>query len=446
MPKCLLLLLCATCYLHGQHMTEPIACNQNGLIDVAQCYGADPTGKNDSTAALNKAFSAEGNNIRYLPSGTYKVSGTLTIDTRYRVTGAPNETHIQAASGFSGTLANVVSTYRQTSVVLGGMDGLFFDCQGKAAVGVLYGGHRTFTVYGYQTSNTVMHNCVTAGAQVGANSWGLTFYNVGFQGNPGSGFQMLDQFNMGENIACYSCNISNNNIGVLMGPSTQGFAHDFFCYGCAIDFNSRWAVQNQTSTSGDSIVGLYGGHIETQGPGQRWIQNFGRMHISGAMMSEDTGTAPSYLVDNEDYLVWESGRDAPNAARATLNPAQHGMTHCIAVVGLGAASCTNFLDAGASLSNPGGLVIDGYISPNRLQQAAANTYAGKCAMSEGTTCTFTMAARFTRYLSFVSIDQASAPPAPTISATCSLSGTTATIMAGATNSLTWDCFFVGNPF
>ena len=446
MMRCLLFLVFISPYLRAQLITASPLCNQATPIDVASCYGADPTGMNDSTAALNKAFAAEGSNARYLPAGTYKISSTLTIDTRYKVTGAGNETHIQAAPGFTGKLANVVSTYAQTSVVLGGMDGLFFDCQGTAAVGVLYGGHRKFTVYGYQTSNTVMHNCRTAGAQVGANSWGLAFYNVGFQGNRGVGFEMLDQFNMGENISCYSCNISNNNIGIVMGSSTQGFAHDFFCYACAVDFNSSWGIQNQNATTGDSIVGLYGGHFETAGPGQRWIQNFGRMHISGAMMSEDTGTAPSYLIDNENYLLWESGRDAPNAAPATLNPAQHGVTQCIAVVGLGAANCTTFLDAGSTLSNPGGLIISGYISPERLQQPAGSTYAGKCAMANETSCSFRTAARFTHYLSVVSIDPSSSPPTSAISAKCSLSETTATITAGAPNSLTWDCLFVGNPF
>lgn len=446
MKTCVFFLLFSSFYLQAQHITASPDCNQTRLIDVPLCYGADPTGMNDSTAALNKAFSAEGNNIRYLPAGTYKISGTLTIDTRYKVVGAANETHIIAAAGFTGTLANVVSSYAQTSVVLGGMDGLFFDCQGKAAVGVLYGGHKKLTVYGYETSNSVMHDCVTAGAQLGANSWGLAFYNVGFQGNAGAGFQMLDEFNMGENIACYSCNISNNNIGVVMGPSTRGFAHDFFCYGCAIDFNSEWGIQNQTNTSGDSIVGLYGGHFETGGRRQRWIQNFGRMHISGAMMSEDTGATPNYLIDNENYLVWESGRDAPNAAPATLNPAQRGFTHCIAVVGLRAANCTNFLDAGPHASTPGGLVISGYISSGRFQQPAASTYAGKCTMSGRSSCTFSTTATFTQYLSFVSIDEASPPPATEISAKCSLSGTRATITASADNSLTWDCLFVGNPF
>jgi hypothetical protein len=48
-------------------------------------------------------------------------------------------------------------------------------------------------------------------------------------------------------------------------------------------------------------------------------------------------------------------------------------------------------------------------------------------------------------VSFVSIDQASAPPVTAIAANCSLSGMNVTITAGASNSLTWDCMIVGNP-
>jgi hypothetical protein len=80
-----------------------------------------------------------------------------------------------------------------------------------------------------------------------------------------------------------------------------------------------------------------------------------------------------------------------------------------------------------------------------LNQAAASSFAGKCSMSSGTSCAFSTSATYTSYLSFVSIDQSSAPPSTAIPAKCSLSGTTATITAGASNSLTWDCVFVGNP-
>jgi len=80
-----------------------------------------------------------------------------------------------------------------------------------------------------------------------------------------------------------------------------------------------------------------------------------------------------------------------------------------------------------------------------IGQQAANQWAGKCSMGGSTSCSFTLGTTFTNYLCFPSVDQASAPPAAPISATCSLSGTTATVSAGAKNSLTWDALFIGNP-
>ena len=80
-----------------------------------------------------------------------------------------------------------------------------------------------------------------------------------------------------------------------------------------------------------------------------------------------------------------------------------------------------------------------------IAQQFPNQWAGKCSMTASTSCSFTLGATFANYLCFAAIDHASAPPATPISATCSLSGTTATISAGTSNSLTWDALFVGNP-
>jgi hypothetical protein len=80
-----------------------------------------------------------------------------------------------------------------------------------------------------------------------------------------------------------------------------------------------------------------------------------------------------------------------------------------------------------------------------ITQPASNTFAGKCTMSSGTTCTFSVTQTYTNYISFASIDQASSPPASAISAKCAISGTAVTITAGASNSLTWDCVLIGNP-
>lgn len=83
---------------------------------------------------------------------------------------------------------------------------------------------------------------------------------------------------------------------------------------------------------------------------------------------------------------------------------------------------------------------------SHLNQSVTKTFAGSCAMVASTTCTFTLTAAFTGTpLTFPSIDAVSTVPATANSAKCSVSGTTVTITAGISNSLTWDCLLIGNP-
>jgi hypothetical protein len=76
-----------------------------------------------------------------------------------------------------------------------------------------------------------------------------------------------------------------------------------------------------------------------------------------------------------------------------------------------------------------------------LNQTATASFAGSCSMSSGTTCTITLGAAFTSTpLCFVT------PQGTTAAyAACSVSGTTVTITASASNSLTWGALVVGNP-
>ncbi|MGB8985199.1 MAG: hypothetical protein WCC37_01075 [Candidatus Sulfotelmatobacter sp.] len=99
----------------------------------------------------------------------------------------------------------------------------------------------------------------------------------------------------------------------------------------------------------------------------------------------------------------------------------------------------------AGFSVTGELGATGSLTGHALDQKAANNFAGKCTMASATSCTFTIGSTYTNYVSFASIDQASAPPAAPIAAKCNLSGMNVTITAGASNSLTWDCMIVGNP-
>lgn len=323
-------------------------CSTNGPLDVVACYGADPTGVADSTAALNAAFSAASNATRYIPAGVYKISNTLNIDTRYKVEGIPGtetgpySTIIQATAGLTGTMAKIVSTYAQTSVVLGGMEGLFFDCSAHASVGALYGGDAVLTVYGYRTTDTVFHNCTTAGAQVGANAWLLSWFNVGFQGNGGDGLQVLDQTNEGENLNCYGCTFSNNTgNGLTMGAASLA-QHDFHCHSCSFDSNGGWQIKNQSVSSGDSLVDLLGSYIFAH---QKYISNFGRMTVVGNFFNDGSSSGTlGYLIDNEGLLNGFGGRWTNSGTGAYFNPAQTGITNCIAIPVIPNNNCNSWMD------------------------------------------------------------------------------------------------------
>lgn len=356
----------------------------NGEIDVVACYGADPTGTNDSTTALNEAFATPSNNTRYIPSGTYKISGTLNIDTRYRVLGEPNKTVIQAASGFRGIMADIVSTYAQTSFVLGGMDGLYFECDSNASVGILYGGSGTYTIYGYSTRDTEIRHCTTANAQVRQNAWELSWYNVGFNNGGTDGIQVLDQSNMGENLNCHSCDISNNaGNGVTMGPSTHGFTHHFNCFACSFDYNGAWAIQNQTATTGESIVTLEGGQIETVSSTEKWIQNYGRLTGNGLVAIVDSGTAPTYVLDNENYFTANGGRYIQGPATNIFNASQTGNTSCISAVGL-QTMCASYVDPQGYYASSGG--YNNWQKVTLAMKAAAGSEATPPNCVSGWTC------------------------------------------------------------
>jgi hypothetical protein len=98
-----------------------------------------------------------------------------------------------------------------------------------------------------------------------------------------------------------------------------------------------------------------------------------------------------------------------------------------------------------ALNLNGGTVNFGKASVNGGNSHAGFVFeAGSCSMSDETTCTFSVGSSFTFVTNTqVSLDASSTAPAIAISAKCSISGTTVTVTAGASNSLTWDCLVVG---
>jgi hypothetical protein len=81
-------------------------------------------------------------------------------------------------------------------------------------------------------------------------------------------------------------------------------------------------------------------------------------------------------------------------------------------------------------------VLSGHIN-----QSATGNFAGTCSMSSSSSCTITLSAAFT------STPICLVTPQGTTAAyaACSVSGTTVTITASASNSLTWGALVIGNP-
>src|SRR5258708_159335 len=154
------------------------------------------------------------------------------------------------------------------------------------------------------------------------------------------------------------------------------------------------------------------------------------LRFTGAPYSSGTGTTTLPL------LLF-----SPNSATAATNWSVNGT-----VIGANVATAFNgnYLDFRKNGGNsevyasPGGIV--GF---NYLNQTNGNI-AHTCTMSSATSCTYSLSN------AFVSTPVCVATPNGTtatsqLSWACSVSGTTVTVTASASNSLTWNVITIGNP-
>lgn len=80
-------------------------------------WGADKTGFADSTAAINAALAAAGGRPVFLPSGTYKITGSINIPTYGTLFGAGGGTVLQGAYNgpiIKGSTSGTARMYKQT--------------------------------------------------------------------------------------------------------------------------------------------------------------------------------------------------------------------------------------------------------------------------------------------------------------------------------------------
>jgi hypothetical protein len=86
---------------------------------------------------------------------------------------------------------------------------------------------------------------------------------------------------------------------------------------------------------------------------------------------------------------------------------------------------------------------DQMILHGHINQSATGTIAGTCAMSTGTSCTFSMGVSFTSTPICIATQQSATLTGGAVG--CTVSGTTVTITSAVANSETWGALLIGNP-
>jgi hypothetical protein len=107
--------------------------------------------------------------------------------------------------------------------------------------------------------------------------------------------------------------------------------------------------------------------------------------------------------------------------------------------GSGDETINGYLHTGGDFTSAGNGSIGGHLNQN-----AHGNWAGKCSMSGGTSCTFSLGTAY-HSTPLCIVSPVAAASASVVAGACSVSGTTVTITAAASNSLTWNAVLIGNP-
>jgi hypothetical protein len=168
-----------------------------------------------------------------------------------------------------------------------------------------------------------------------------------------------------------------------------------------------------------------------------WVENYGSGVVTIARSGQNLNGGTSNIT------LAASAANLPTSAFIYSD----GTNYFMATMGLNASTLNGKTLAAPSAIGSGTPAAGSFttLTGTTLDQTASKSFAGSCSMSSATTCTFTLGSTFTAYLCFASIDPASTVPATANSAKCAISGSTVTITAGISNSLTWDALLVGNP-
>ena len=223
----------------------------SGIVNVVS-YGADPTGKTDSTASIQAALDAHRYGAFEFPAqpngapGIYRISSIKVLKTQ-RLVGP--ETTAARLTCVSQSAACVVISDPDSSYTAGGMDNITIQGPGAAgsSIGLYLGGDPKSVVSGRRNfaDGEVFGNLLVTGFHIGVsfgnNAWADRFEGSLIMGN-GTGLDApLGISDSGEATAITDTTIANNGVGI---QDDAGF--EFLVTNSALDYN-------QTAVAGGRI-------------------------------------------------------------------------------------------------------------------------------------------------------------------------------------------------
>ncbi len=231
----------------AQAQTTPVASEalrgqSSGIVNVV-AYGADPTGRTDSTAAIQAALDAHRYGAFEFPAqpngapGIYRISSIKVLKTQ-RLEGP--ETTAARLSCISQSAACVVISDPDRSYTAGGLDNIAIQGPGTAggSIGLYLGGDPKDVISGHGNfaDGEVFGNLLVSGFHIGVsfgnNAWADRFEGSLIMGN-GTGIDApLGISDSGEATAITDSTIANNGVGI---EDDAGF--EFLVTNSALDYN-----------------------------------------------------------------------------------------------------------------------------------------------------------------------------------------------------------------
>lgn len=468
----------------GKTFTDTVTAGQfNGVYNPAVCGGTTPPSwcsGSDIGGWVNAAFAAIAATSAAcgevdIPAGTYDQRTTIVKPRCSRLRGQGGRaTTLQWVAG-PGVAVVAADTAPITTWPAGEIADLTLLCSKNCAEAqALYlGGDPTGRLIAPsangddQNFNRLrVYGFGARAIQFGNNAWNNVFFEAVISNNGANAVYFpADVKNSGEGVSFVASSVQNNagNGLDLLGIS------DFYFYNFHCDYNVSCGTVYQAH--------FYGAHIEQKlGPLLTLVGSsapYPSLELFGGMAAAVQPTLRSnqpdpylFLINatNPTFLLKGTAVGSAHPVSEMVNWHAAGARSVLDIENLIPSSNTEIAElfnAGFNCNFPGCYVNDGQtnvisqgaqlnlshsLSAAGLLQPSANTYSGSCTMNSTTSCTFAMSGtRLNNYLSFPSVDHSSSPPAPAISATCTLSGKTVIIRAATANSLTWDCLLIGNP-